>query len=251
MSQERSWPAGQVGMSGAASGHSNMASPRRGARIWRSVHRERPVNEPLGQAPALLLMQEGAHHVPCGSEYPPTGRSPRRGVARGTGVPGHGREGPRSPCTLTRNLVPPSKTGPRAAATYCAPRCQPPSSRPSSGSPSAYRLLPQHVGQHPRDDLAAFPAHRHRSRRQHGFLLDHDPRGPALDTAAPGGHGQPRLQRGGQHPARRRRPRHGRQLGHALQLGPVHRRLRPVHPGDRDLERPHPFWACPSSPCWS
>ena len=104
----------------------------------------------------------------------------------------------------------------------------------------AFRVLPQRVGQCPRDDLAAHPARRHRSRREHGLLLDHDPRGTAPAEAAPGRCGQPRLQRGGQHAARGRCPGHGRQLGDALQLGSVHRRLRPLHARDRDLERLHP-----------
>ena len=106
--------------------------------------------------------------------------------------------------------------------------------------PAPCRVLPQRVGQHSGDDLAVRPARRYRGHRQHGRLLGDDPRGAALDPAAAGGSGQPRLQRGRQHLARRRCPRHGRQLGDALQLGPQYRRLRPLHPGDRDLERLRP-----------
>ena len=83
----------------------------------------------------------------------------------------------------------------------------------------AFRVLPQRVGQHGRDDVGPGPARRRRRRGQHGLYLGHDLRGAAVDTAARGGRGQPRLQRGGEHPARRRGPGHGGQLGDAVQLG--------------------------------
>ena len=58
--------------------------------------------------------------------------------------------------------------------------------------------------------------------RQYGLYLDHDLLGTAIDTAARSGRGQPRFQRSGEHPARRRGPRHGGQLGDALELGCQH-----------------------------
>ena len=86
------------------------------------------------------------------------------------------------------------------------------------------------------DDLAICPACRSSGRREHGLVLVPDLRGAAVGTAARGGGRQPRLQRGGEHAARRRCAGHGSQLGDAVQLGCQHGRQRPLHPGVGHLE---------------
>jgi hypothetical protein len=100
----------------------------------------------------------------------------------------------------------------------------------------AFRVLPQRVGQHASEDVATGPAGGHRSRGQHGLVLVHDLRGAAIDTAASGRGGQPRLQRGGEHAARRRCPRPGSQLGDAVQLAGQHSGVHALHPGIGHLE---------------
>src|SRR3984885_5433319 len=67
---------------------------------------------------------------------------------------------------------------------------------------------------------------------QHG----HSRPGAAIGPASRGGGGQPRLQRGREHPARRRRACHGGQLGNAVRLGHQHGGLRALYPGVGNLE---------------
>src|SRR3984893_3026812 len=50
--------------------------------------------------------------------------------------------------------------------------------------PPAFRVLPQRVGQHARDDVAPGTARRRGRRSQYGLYLDHDLLGTAIDTAA-------------------------------------------------------------------
>ena len=106
--------------------------------------------------------------------------------------------------------------------------------------PAAVRLLSQRMGQPGRDDLAAGAARRHHGRRQHGLVLVHDLCGATGATAAPSGGSQPQLERGSERLAGRRRPRHGGQLGNAVQLGRQHRGLRALHTGVRNVECPGP-----------
>jgi hypothetical protein len=100
----------------------------------------------------------------------------------------------------------------------------------------AFRVLPQGMGQRPDDDVAAGAACRHGGSGQPGRGLAGDLFHPAVGTAARGSSGESWLHCGGKHASGWRGPRHGHQLGDALQLGRQRSRIRALHPGVGYLE---------------